>query len=226
MSDAGGFAAPPADCGLCPRLVAYRRANAERRPGWHNAPVPSFGDLDSRLLVVGLAPGLGGANRTGRPFTGDAAGDVLYPALQRRGFSAGGYGAEADDGLRLVDCRIANAARCAPPQNRPTGAELRVCRGFLAAEIAVMPRLRAILALGRIAHDSVLSALGVRRAEHPFSHDAVHDLGAGRLLFDSYHCSRYNMNTRRLTVAMFDKVIDRAAEAVADAPARGGGSGR
>lgn len=225
MGEAGGRPhAPPADCGLCPRLVAYRRANAARRPDWRNAPVGSFGGLDSRLLVVGLAPGLSGANRTGRPFTGDAAGDVLYPALQRRGFAAGRYGAEADDGLRLVDCRITNAARCAPPQNRPTGAELRACRGFLAAEIAAMPRLRAILALGRIAHDSVLAALGARRAALPFAHGAIHELDARRTLFDSYHCSRYNMNTRRLTAAMFDDVVGRAYEAVQAAREAGEGA--
>ena len=225
MDEAGGRPdAPPADCGLCPRLVAYRRANAARRPDWRNAPVESFGGLDSRLLVIGLAPGLSGANRTGRPFTGDAAGDVLYPALQRRGFAAGRYGAEADDGFRLVDCRVTNAARCAPPQNRPTGAELRACRGFLAAEIAAMPRLRAILALGRIAHDSVLAALGARRAAWPFAHGATHRLDARRALFDSYHCSRYNMNTRRLTAAMFDDVIDRVSEAVAGVQEAGEGA--
>ena len=215
---------------MCPRLAAFRRDNAARFPGWHNAPVPSFGGLAARLLVVGLAPGLRGANRTGRPFTGDAAGDVLYPALCRHGFAAGDYAGEAGDGLRLVDCRIANAARCVPPRNRPTAAELRACRAFLAAELAAMPRLRAVLALGRVAHESVLSALAMRRTAHPFRHGAAHALDERLTLFDSYHCSRYNVNTGRLTVAMFDSAVAalRCALAAgrADADERGDGGER
>ena len=159
--------------------------------------------------MVGLAPGLRGANRTGRPFTGDAAGELLYPTLIAHGFARGTYRARPDDRLELVSCRITNAVRCVPPNNKPTGAELRACRGFLAAEIAAMPELRAVLALGRIAHDAVLAALGLGRASTPFAHGARHALATGQALFDSYHCSRLNLNTGRLTPAMFDAVIAR-----------------
>jgi len=199
---------PPADCPLCPRLAAFRRAARARQPGWHNAPVPSFGDPAARLLVVGLAPGLSGANRTGRPFTGDGAGFTLYPALARFGFSRGVFDARPDDGLELVDCRITNAVRCVPPENKPTGAEIATCRGFLGGELSCRPAPEAILTLGRIAHDSTLRALGLRLKDHPFAHGASHDLGDGRRLAASYHCSRYNMNTGRLTVAMLDAVLD------------------
>jgi len=198
---------PPADCPLCPRLAAFRQAARARQPGWHNAPVPSFGDPAARLLIVGLAPGLSGANRTGRPFTGDGAGFTLYPALARFGFSRGVFDARPDDGLELVDCRITNAVRCVPPENKPTGAEIATCRGFLGGELACRPAPEAILTLGRIAHDSTLRALGLRLKDHPFAHGASFALGDGRRLAASYHCSRYNMNTGRLTVAMLDAVL-------------------
>ncbi|MGE0253817.1 MAG: uracil-DNA glycosylase [Alphaproteobacteria bacterium] len=207
--------APPGrDCPLCPRLVDFRTANRAAFPDFHNAPVPSFGDLGARLLVVGLAPGLRGANRTGRPFTGDWAGDLLYATLLKYGFARGSYAARPDDGLALVDCRIANAVRCVPPENKPVGAEISACRPFLAAEIAAMPRLRAILALGLIAHNAVLRATGERAAAHPFAHGALHDLKGDLLLADSYHCSRYNTNTGRLTTAMFESVVHRLRERV------------
>ncbi len=201
--------APPADCSLCPRLVAFRAAATAKAPDWHNAPVPSFGDPAARLLIVGLAPGLSGANRTGRPFTGDGAGNTLYPALARFGWSRGTFAARIDDGLELVDCRITNAVRCVPPENKPTGVEIRTCRQFLAGELTASPAPRAILALGRIAHDSVLRALGLKPAAFAFAHDAWAAVGQGQVLASSYHCSRYNMNTGRLTDAMVDTVLDR-----------------
>ena len=197
---------PPADCPLCPRLAAFRRAAREKQPGWHNAPVPSFGDPGARLLIVGLAPGLSGANRTGRPFTGDGAGNTLYPALARFGWSRGTFDARPDDGLELVDCRITNAVRCVPPENKPTGAEIRLCRRYLEGELRGPG---AILALGRIAHDSTLRALGLKPTAFPFAHDAWHVVGEGLVLASSYHCSRYNMNTGRLTEAMLDTVLAR-----------------
>jgi uracil-DNA glycosylase family 4 len=205
-----GAAAPPVphrDCPRCPRLVAFRVEHRARQPGWHNAPVPSFGPATGRLLVVGLAPGLKGANRTGRPFTGDYAGDLLYPTLVKFGFAAGSYGARADDGLSLIDCRITNSVRCVPPENKPEPAEVSACRAFLAAEIAAMPALRVVLALGATAHGSALATLGEIRARFRFAHGAVHRLGGGLLLADSYHCSRYNTNTGKLTVAMFESVF-------------------
>jgi uracil-DNA glycosylase family 4 len=200
-------AAPPRDCGLCPRLAAFRETNRIALPGGFNAPVPSFGGLDASLLIVGLAPGLHGANFTGRPFTGDWAGDMLYPALLRFGFASGIYGERADDGLQLRNCRISNAVRCVPPQNKPTPAEIAACRPFLAAEIAAMPNLRALLCLGRVAHDSVLRLLGEKAKARPFTHGAAHVLPRGLTLYDSYHCSRYNTNTGVLTQAMFDGVF-------------------
>jgi len=201
------FVAPGRNCPLCPRLVEFRTANRVAFPDFFNAPVPSFGALDARFLVVGLAPGLRGANRTGRPFTGDWAGDLLYATLLKFGFARGTYAARPDDGLELVDCRIANAVRCVPPENKPVGAEIAACRPFLEAEMAAMPNLRAILALGSIAHNAVLRATGHRAADHPFVHGALYQLRAGALLADSYHCSRYNTNTRRLTPAMFESVF-------------------
>jgi uracil-DNA glycosylase len=202
----GAGAEPPADCPACPRLVAFRRANEGRHPGFFNRPVPSFGPAEARLLVAGLAPGLKGANRTGRPFTGDFAGDLLYETLIYYGFARGQYRAEPDDGLELVDCRITNAVRCVPPENKPTTDEIAVCRSHLAATIAEMPRLKAILALGRIAHESVVRALGARPSRHPFAHGARHAI-SGIALHDSYHCSRYNTNTGRLTAPMFRQVV-------------------
>jgi uracil-DNA glycosylase family 4 len=188
-------------------LAAFRAKQRLEFPDWHNAPVPSFGGCDGRLLVVGLAPGLRGANRTGRPFTGDYAGDLLYATLGKFGFAHGRYEARPDDGLSLVDCRITNAVRCVPPENKPVPAEIATCRQFLLAELSALPRLRAIVALGTVAHDSVLSALGERRAAFPFRHGTLHRLGRGTLLADSYHCSRYNTNTGRLTPAMFEAVF-------------------
>jgi uracil-DNA glycosylase len=198
--------APDRDCPLCPRLADFREQIRAREPGWHNAPVDSFGDPNAQLVIVGLAPGMQGANRTGRPFTGDYAGDLLYATLLEYGFAKGIYQARPDDGLRLVDCMISNAVRCVPPQNKPLPAEIHTCRQFLIATIASMSRLRAIVALGRIAHDSTLKALGLRSAAAPFAHGAVH--AAGNLkLYDSYHCSRYNTNTRVLTPEMFRSVF-------------------
>ena len=203
---AGARSEPDRNCPLCPRLATFREAARRREPGWFNSPVPSFGEQDARLLIVGLAPGLQGANRTGRPFTGDYAGDLLYATLIEYGFAEGSYRARPDDGLRLVDCRITNAVRCVPPENKPTGAEIATCRGFLASTIAQMPDLRAIVSLGRIAHDTSVAALGARRSAAPFGHGASHAIG-GVQLFDSYHCSRYNTNTGVLTTEMFQSVF-------------------
>ncbi|KYG19854.1 uracil-DNA glycosylase [Bradyrhizobium sp. AT1] len=197
---------PDRDCPLCPRLVAFREANRAREPLWHNAPVAPFGDIKARLLIVGLAPGMQGANRTGRPFTGDYAGDLLYATLLEYGFAKGTYQARPDDGLKLVDCRIANAVHCVPPQNKPLPVEINTCRQFLVANLETMPKLRAILALGRIAHDSVLKPLKLKASQAPFGHGAVHQAGAFKL-YDSYHCSRYNTNTGVLTADMFRSVF-------------------
>jgi uracil-DNA glycosylase len=199
-------AAPNRDCPLCPRLVSFRKDWRRREPGWFNAPVPAFGPREARLLIVGLAPGLQGANRTGRPFTGDYAGDLLYDTLARYGFTRGRYQAHPDDGLTLVDCRIANAVCCVPPENKPTTAEIATCRPFLKRALDDMPQLRAAVALGRIAHDSAVVALGGRRTAYPFGHARMHTLGA-ITLFDSYHCSRYNTNTGVLTPEMFRAVF-------------------
>ena len=200
--------APDRDCPLCPRLVALRQQLRAQHPDWHNAPVPSFGAAEGRVLVVGLAPGLKGANRTGRPFTGDYAGDLLYATLLKFGFARGNYRADPNDGLQLVDCRIANAVRCLPPENKPLPDEFTQCRPFLQAELAVMPEVKVILALGKGAHDQVLRALTVRPAgAYPFIHGRLHDLPTGLKLADSYHCSRYNTNTGRLTTAMFEDVF-------------------
>nr|WP_249128740.1 uracil-DNA glycosylase [Bradyrhizobium lablabi] len=193
---------------MCPRLVSFREQTRAKEPTWYNAPVDSFGDANARLLIVGLAPGMQGANRTGRPFTGDYAGDLLYATLLEYGFAKGVYQARPDDGLRLVDCRISNAVRCVPPQNKPLPVEINTCRQFLSATIATMPRLRAIVMLGRIAHESTVKALGLRNAAVPFAHGAVHI--AGKIgLYDSYHCSRYNTNTGVLTPKMFRDVFAR-----------------
>jgi uracil-DNA glycosylase family 4 len=194
------------DCPRCPRLVAFRHALRQQQPDWHNAPVTSFGPVTARLLIVGLAPGMQGANRTGRPFTGDFAGDLLYATLARLGFTVGEYAARADDSLCLVDARITNAVRCVPPENKPVGAEIAQCRDFLKATIAGMPNLAALVLLGRIAHDSAVRALGHSVGALPFSHGTQHT--AGRLaLFDTYHCSRYNTNTGVLTPQMFQTVF-------------------
>ena len=198
---------PGRDCSLCPRLVAFREEWRAREPAWNNAPVPTFGTLDARLLVVGLAPGLRGANRTGRPFTGDYAGDLLYQTLIDFGFASGTYEARPDDGVALREAAITNAVRCVPPQNKPETAEIKACRPFLAATIDAMPQLAAILALGRVAHDSTVTTLGLKRSAAPFGHGASHAVRPGITLFDSYHCSRYNTNTGVLTEAMFRSVF-------------------
>ena len=197
---------PGRNCPRCPRLVAFRREWRKREPDWHNAPVESFGSRDARLLIVGLAPGLRGANRTGRPFTGDYAGELLYATLAEFGFSRGTFEARPDDGLTLIDARITNGVRCVPPENKPTPEEIRTCRVFLAATIAEMQKLEAIVALGRIAHDTTLSALEARRSAFPFAHGRAHAL-VPLALFDSYHCSRYNTNTGVLTPDMFRSVF-------------------
>lgn len=200
------FTGPEPDCALCPRLADFRAANRAKFPDKFNSPVPAFGPLDAEILVVGLAPGLRGANFSGRPFTGDYAGDVLYPALLKFGYASGQYGADPDDGLCLTGARITNAVRCVPPENKPIGSEMANCLPWLAREIQAMPNLRAILCLGLISHKQVIKALEGRQVDHPFGHRAVHDLGGVRV-FDSYHCSRYNINTGRLTVQMFDDVM-------------------
>jgi uracil-DNA glycosylase len=199
-------AEPGRDCPLCPRLVRFRAANRKAEPSWWNAPVPSFGPAEARLAIVGLAPGLRGANRTGRPFTGDFAGNLLYATLIEYGFAAGHYGELPDDGLKMIDARVVNAARCVPPQNKPLPQEIRTCNRFLAAEFAELRKVAAIVALGKIAHDAVLLALGEKPSRFAFGHGAVHKLAKARL-FDSYHCSRLNTNTGVLTPKMFQTVF-------------------
>ena len=198
---------PPHDCPLCPRLVAYRMANRAAQPDWFNGPVPSFGPLDAPLLVVGMAPGVTGANRTGRPFTGDHAGMMLYNTLRQHGFATGTYGARPDDGYALEGCRVVNAVRCVPPKNLPSPEETRTCNGFLTGELAAMPALRAVLALGVLAHNAALRACGMVPSRTPFRHGSTLALPDGRLLTDCYHVSRYNTNTGMLTQAMFDDVV-------------------
>src|SRR5262245_4816911 len=193
---------PDRDCPLCPRLAEFRARARSKEPGWFNAPVPSFGEDSARVLIVGLAPGLQGANRTGRPFTGDYAGVLLYETLHRYGFAKGTYGAHPDDGLTLIDCRISNAVRCVPPENTPTTAEISTCRVFLVQTLEGMRNLRAVVALGRIAHDSVLTAFGIKKSTAPFAHGGQNRVGK-LMLFSSYHCSRYNTNTGALTPEMF-----------------------
>ena len=206
--EAEAAAEPPRDCPLCPRLVAYRLENRAKQPTWFNGPAPSFGDPEARLLVVGLAPGRSGANRTGRPFTGDYAGVLLYETLLKLGFAEGRYEARPDDGLRLIDCMITNAVRCAPPGNKPEPGEEATCRRFLAGRIAALPRLRAIVTLGDVSRRNVLKALGFRGSAAPPGHGMAFDAGPYRL-FSSYHCSRLNTNTGRLTTEMFEAVFER-----------------
>jgi uracil-DNA glycosylase family 4 len=207
-------AEPPRDCPLCPRLVAYRRLNQDQHPDWWNGPAPSFGDPDARLLIVGLAPGRMGANRTGRPFTGDFAGVLLYETLIKLGFATGRYEARPDDGLALVDCMITNAVRCAPPGNKPETAEEAACRPFLAAQIAALPRLKVIVTLGDVARRNLMRALGLKASAALSGHGA-HTEAAGLTVINSYHCSRLNTNTGRLTPAMFEAVFDAAKTALA-----------
>ena len=209
MSPPADSSQPDRDCALCPRLKEFRQANRTRFPEWHNAPVASFGGDDAGLLIVGLAPGLRGANATGRPFTGDFAGNLLYQTLLKFGLAEGTYGARAADGLRLVNCRITNAVRCVPPQNKPVAAEVAACRGFLANEIAKLRCLKVILALGTLAHGAVLAALGEKKSAWKFGHRQFHSLSGGLILADSYHCSRYNTNTGKLTEAMFHSAFER-----------------
>ena len=220
MSHAVDTAPPPLNCPLCPRLAAFRARNQEAFPDWHNGPVvpfrPPSPNTAIRLLIVGLAPGLRGANRSGRPFTGDYAGDLLYATLKAYGLAAGNYAARPDDGLRLIGCEITNAVRCVPPENKPTTQEIATCRPFLATEIAALADLRVLLALGTIAHGSVLTTLGLKKSAWPFAHGALHRLPGGLILADSYHCSRYNTNTRRLTEAMFHAVFDSVRPLLAD----------
>ncbi|RUP00696.1 uracil-DNA glycosylase [Hyphomicrobium sp.] len=199
--------APP-KCERCPRLVTYRKKNELDEPQWFNGAVPSFGSAYGRLLIVGLAPGRNGANRTGRPFTGDYAGELLYSTLLKYGFATGEYHARIDDGLALVDCMITNAVRCVPPENKPEPSEISNCRPFFEARLASLRNLEVILALGRIAHDQTLATLGKKKTHFPFAHGARHELGDGCALYDSFHCSRYNTNTGRLTAAMFHSVFD------------------
>ena len=206
MSQEASGSEPDRNCPLCPRLVEFRELWRGKEPSWFNSPVPSFGPVNARLAVVGLAPGVRGANRTGRPFTGDFAGELLYTTLIGTGFARGVFQARPDDGLTLVDCRIVNAVRCVPPGNKPTPEEVRTCRRFLQAALAEMPDLQVVVVLGRIAHDSVLAALGVRPSQAHFAHGAAHPVGDVTVL-DSYHCSRLNTNTGVLTPAMFHAVF-------------------
>ena len=202
--------APAQDCPLCPRLVAFRADNQAKFPDFHNGPVPSFGDTAARLLIVGLAPGLKGANRTARPFTGDYAGDLLYPTLRKFGFAHGNYDARPDDGVTLDDCRITNAVRCVPPQNKPVGPEVKACRPFLVSELDAMTGLRVVLALGGLAHNATLATLGYKQSAFKFGHGAQHDIAVGGRpvrLVNSYHCSRYNFFTDTATTEMFEEVF-------------------
>jgi uracil-DNA glycosylase family 4 len=200
-------AGPSHDCADCPRLVAFRVTNRAAFPDWWNAPVPTFGEAHARVAIIGLAPGLRGANRTGRPFTGDYAGELLYSTLIEFGFASGVYDRRPDDGLTLVDCAIINAVRCVPPQNKPTPEEIATCRRYLVPAISGLPRLKVMVALGRIAHESTLRALKLTLSKFPFAHGARHPVTLGVSLFDSYHCSRYNTNTGVLTEAMFRQVF-------------------
>lgn len=200
----------PRDCPLCPRLVALREELRDRHPGWWNAPVPAFGDPEAWLAIVGLAPGMWGANRTGRPFTGDHAGHLLFATLLKFGVATGRYEERADDSLRLTGCIILNSVKCLPPQNKPLPIEIATCRRYLEAALTRLPNIRLLVALGRIAHDNAVRVSGGRLADHPFAHLAEHRLPDGRVLIDSYHCSRYNQNTGRLTAEMFESVFARA----------------
>ncbi|MEZ5995948.1 MAG: uracil-DNA glycosylase [Hyphomonadaceae bacterium] len=202
----------PKNCGLCPRLVTYRAENARVEPDWFNGPAPSFGDANARLLIVGLAPGRTGANRTGRPFTGDYAGDLLYGTLKKLGLAEGEYRADPKDGFTLKGAMITNAVRCAPPANKPTPAEIATCRAFLTARVQALPGVRVLLALGSIAHESVLRAHALKPSAAKFAHGAEAALPGERMLVSSYHCSRYNTQTRRLTADMFEAVMARAKE--------------
>ncbi|HBR68337.1 MAG TPA: uracil-DNA glycosylase [Rhodospirillaceae bacterium] len=205
---------PDKDCDLCPRLAAFRGQNRAQFPDKFNAPVPSFGPETAQFLVVGLAPGLKGANFTGRPFTGDYAGDLLYATLLKFGFAKGTYAEHAGDGLELVNCRITNAVRCVPPENKPIPQEMNTCRNFLEHEIRGMKNLKVVLSLGLISHNAVVKTFGEKISGYKFAHGATHDMGGGVTLIDSYHCSRYNTNTGRLTEKMFEDVFETIAEKI------------
>lgn len=201
------FTEPPRDCDRCPRLRNFLVELQDKYPDYHNAPVPSFGDANAELLIIGLAPGMHGANQTGRPFTGDWAGDLLYATLEKCGFTKGTYAAHAEDGLTLQRAMITNAVRCLPPQNKPVGAEINNCRPFLNDQITGMTTLKTLMTLGKISHDSTIRALGLRLKDYPFGHHKIYDLPGGLRLYSSYHCSRYNTNTKRLTTEMFERVF-------------------
>ncbi len=204
------FCPPNKNCSACPRLLEFRQENMAKFPSYFNAPVPPFGSLDAEILVVGLAPGLNGANQTGRPFTNDYAGDVLYPALKKYNLARGNYGKRADDGFELLNVRITNSVRCVPPQNKVTGEEVKACGVYLIDEIKQMPQLKIILTLGSVAHNAVLGVLGYKKAAFKFGHGAVHQLDNHNLLMvNSYHTSRYNINTGVLTYEMFDEIIQK-----------------
>ena len=203
---------PEKDCALCPRLTAFRRENIAAYPDWYNGAVPPFGDHDGALLIVGLAPGLRGANRTGRPFTGDYAGDLLYPTLIKFGLAKGSYKASPSDGLQLNNCMITNAVRCVPPQNKPTGQEIKNCQPFLSDELTKLPNLKLVISLGRIAHESIVRAVNGKQKEYKFAHGAIHELPSRQKMINSYHCSRYNTNTGRLTQQMFEDVFASAVD--------------
>ncbi len=209
------FCSPKKNCDLCPRLVEFRHGNQQKFPSYHNGPVTPFGSLDAQILVVGLAPGLNGANQTDRPFTNDYAGDILYPALKKYGFAKGEYKKRKDDGFSLLNMRVTNSVRCVPPQNKVNAAEIAACRPFLQQEIASMPNLKVILSLGSVSHGAVLQALGYTKASYKFAHGAEHFLPKHNIvLLDSYHTSRYNINTNVLTAEMFNKIIARLKELV------------
>lgn len=208
---------PDSNCRLCPRLADYRKSNRSEHPDWFNGAVGSFGPATAQMLIVGLAPGVTGANRTGRPFTGDYAGDLLYATLNKYGFSRGNYAQSADDGLVMVDCMISNAVRCVPPQNKPTSTEINQCRPFLQARMTAMPNLKVVLTLGKIAHDSTVKALAGRLKDYAFTHGAVHAIAPYKLI-NSYHCSRYNTNTGRLTTKMFEDVFETIRELLPPLP--------
>ena len=211
------FVCPDKSCRQCPRLASFLDKNRELYPDFFNAPVPSFGDPDAEFLIVGLAPGLKGANRTGRPFTGDFAGDLLYGCLHDFGFLTGTYQARPDDGVELVNARITNAVRCVPPENKPTGEEVRTCGRFLAREIEAMPNLKVILVLGNLAHNAVLSVLGQKKSAFGFKHNTVHSFtvnGKTIRMLDTYHTSRYNVNTGKLTPEMFIGVFNKLSEII------------
>ncbi len=209
------FCPPDKSCNKCPRLLEFRSGNIKKFPNYFNAPVPPFGNLDAEILIVGLAPGLNGANQTGRPFTNDYAGDVLYPILKKYGLAKGNYGKRADDGFELINTRITNSVKCVPPQNKVTGDEIKACGTYLIEEICNMPNLKLVLTLGSVAHNAVLGVLGYKKSTFKFAHGSIHKLDKHNLIMlNSYHTSRYNINTGVLTYQMFDDIIKKACELI------------